>query len=149
MLPVEGNGEEDDSEAQEKSKYSKENDNKDERDHNRSNANELNSNRRHVGIKPLALHTSTTSTDDFPLSSSGGSTASSITDVEKAGRFSKAERSRYHGRHFSSLPVKNGGRENQKDKRSNAASKQVLSIQSSNSSSENKNNNRIIQQTLI
>ena len=142
MLPVEGNGEEDDSEAQEKSKYSKENDNRDERDHNRSNANELNSNRRHVGIKPLALHTSTTSTDDFPLSSSGrnlfktacfsllslsgGSTASSITDVEKAGRFSKAERSRYHGRHFSSLPVKNGGRENQKDKRSNAASKQVI-----------------------
>ena len=71
MLPVEGNGEEDDSEAQEKSKYSKEKDNKEEMNQHRSNGNTLNSNRRHVGIKPLGLHTSTTSTDDFPLSSSG------------------------------------------------------------------------------
>ena len=71
MLPVEGNGEEDDSEAQEKSKYSKEKDNKEEMNQHRSNGNTLNSNRRHVGIKPLGLHTSTTSTDDLPLSSSG------------------------------------------------------------------------------
>ena len=74
MLPVEGNGEEDDSDNEEKSNKQndeKENDNEEEMDQHRSKCNKLNSNRRQVGIKPLTLHTSTTSTDDFPLSSSG------------------------------------------------------------------------------
>eukprot|EP00090_Calanus_glacialis_P014605 TRINITY_DN23427_c0_g1_i1.p1 TRINITY_DN23427_c0_g1~~TRINITY_DN23427_c0_g1_i1.p1 ORF type:complete len:380 (-),score=85.77 TRINITY_DN23427_c0_g1_i1:30-1004(-) len=153
MLPAEDKEDEEDSEIEIKTNTGHIDDDISDEEYNNPKGNKFTSyhpSRRLPKNTTLALQPSTTSTDDLPLSTSGGSTASSMTDIENFGKFSNLKGTPTIERKMSYLNIREGRNEVKKiDQRRKFHKQKVCAQISNNDLNGRRPIKKIIQQTLI